>query len=133
MLDIQECITEALKVGKIDFAESNIRPGESIGIGSKNPVQVRVTVVVVEGKDVIVYTLPQVSSMIYATDSLVKFSQTLLEKRSMVILGSNRKGSRNRLSMDTLRSLQNNSGVYSTEYGFVNYATRDELLTKLAV
>jgi len=128
MLDIIKCIEKAMVVGNIKFQESNIRPNESIGFGPSHPTAVKVSVVEVDGKDVIVYTLPMVDATIYATDSLEEFKQTLLEKACLVVLGSNRSGFRNKLSFDYIRDRQNHDNVFSDDYGFVSYSERDELL-----
>jgi len=132
MLNIIEAIEKAMVVGNIKFAESNIRPGESFGIGTNNAVYTKVSVVDLNGTDVIVYTLPMVSSTIYATDSLEEFQATLLNEYNLVVLGSNRKGNRNKLSIEHLRELQNHSGICNTDYGFVGNTEATEILSQLA-
>jgi len=129
MLSIMDYLNKSTK--SVKFSATNIRPGQTIGIGVDHPTLVKLSVFEIDGKDTVLYCIPFKSSSIYATTDLKDLETTLLEVASMVILGSNRKGDRNKLTFKYLKAIQSNSDIICTDYDFVDRLERDELLSEL--
>jgi len=131
MLDILECVIKTIEVGNIKFKESNIQPEEYVDIRCAKDGVVMASVINVKGVDVIVYILPGVDKTVYVTDNLVEFRITLLEKASVVVLDSDRKGSQYTLSFNVLKWLQNKRDAYSKNYRLVDNDEKVKLLEEL--
>ena len=127
-MDIIAGIEEALKVGNLKFSRSNVRPGESVGVGEEDPVVFKVSAIVIDGVEMFIWMFPNDECTIYGGDikDLIKsMTEHLIDPK----VDRDWRGHRHMITHKWVKERQVSSGdVHFSDYGHLSYIERDKIL-----